>query len=532
MENKKTGSNQLVMQGSILAIASLIVRLIGLGYRIPLVNILTDVGSGYYGAAYDVYAFLLIISSYGFPAAVSKVVANRLAHNKYKEAHIIFKSSLVLSVVIGAVFSLALFFGAEAIANFIKMEKAVYALQGLAPALFIFSAMSVIRGYFQGMNTMVPTAISQIIEQIFNAIFSLVFGFLLLKQGVEFGAAGSSLGTAIGALAGLVFLVFIYAVMRPLIHKRCEKDLHNIDEGNILYYWKMLLMISVPMLLGTTAFQIAGVIDMAMFTRALDYYGYNEVQIPLMNGILSGKYKILITLPISLATAMGTATIPSLTASLVRKDKKVILKKVDMTLRSVLLISIPSAVGLMVLARPIVELLFTKLDYINITVALIQLGSISVIFFSVASITTAILQGLDMVHIPVRNAVIALIVKVLFNVLLLYVINMNLYGAVLTNIIFALTSMVLNILALRKRIHLSVNIYKTILAPLLASVLMAGVVTIIYFASNLLFSGDFAALVALAFGVVSYGITVFKLGAFDENEISSLPFGKHLKRLL
>jgi stage V sporulation protein B len=532
MANNQSKSSRFVVQGSILAIASLIVRLIGLGYRIPLINILTDTGNGYYGIAFEIYSFFLVISSYGFPAAISKIVSNRLAQKKYKEAHIIFKSSLVLSVLLGTAFSMFMFFGASAIARFYKVDEAVYAIQALAPALFIFSIMSVIRGYFQGMRTMIPTAFSQIIEQVFNAIFSIVFAILLLDKGFEYAAAGSSLGTATGALAGALFLGLLYLLMRPMIHRRCAKDPHNLEEGSLGYYWKMLLMVSVPIVLGTTTFRLTSVIDTAMFTNALNFYGYNDNQIATMTGILSGKYMILITLPVAIATALGTSAIPSITHSLVKGDGAVLKQKVDFAIRVVLMISIPAAVGLAVMASPVLELLFKQQTHINMTTAMIQIGAVSVVFFSLNSILTALLQGLDLVYVPVKNAVLALVIKVILNMGLLYMMNWNLYGIVLTNIVFAFVSMALNYVVLNRHVHLKLNHYRTLIAPVLASVLMAGVVTITFFLIQMLLPQGIATLLAIMIGALSYGITLLKLGAFTKQELSSLPMGNKLLRWL
>lgn len=529
---KNNKSSQLLIQGSILAIASLIVRLIGIGYRIPLVNILTDEGSGYYSSAYSVYSFLLIISSYGFPAAISKVVAANITKRKYKNAHILFKASLVLSTLIGAVFSVLLFFGASAIANFIEMPLSAPALRGLAPALFIFSLMSVFRGYFQGMNTMMPTAISQIIEQIFNAIFSIVFAFLLLKKGYDYAAAGSSLGTGMGALFGLIFLVFIYMAFRPILNKRCLKDPHALDSGSILYYWKLLLMISIPMVLGTSAFHLTNVVDLAMFNKALAHHGYKETQIAMLNGILEGKYKIIITLPVSIASAMATASIPSITASLVREDKGLLAAKIDMALRSVLMISIPSMIGIILYAKPIIQLLFTNLEYLKMTVAIMQIGAVSVVFFSVSTISIGLLQGLNLLKIPVRNAILSLGIKVVFNLLFMFMWNFNIYGMVITNIIFSLASSILNLYSLHKRVKLQVDVYKTLLAPLAASLIMGGMSLIFYIGIGMLIQDRFALVVVIPIAMVIYLFSLLKLKAFDEEELRSLPFGTRLLRFL
>lgn len=532
MIENKSSSNNLILQGSILAIASLIVRIIGLFYRIPLVNVLGDEGSGYYSAAFDIYSFMLIISSYGFPAAISKVVAARLVQHKYREAHHIFRSAIFLSFLIGAVFSLGLYCGSGFFAAFINQPKAYLAIQGLAPALFIFSFMSVFRGYYQGMNTMVPTAISQVIEQVFNALFSIILSMILVKRGVEYGAAGSSLGTATGALAAALFLVYLYTMYRPQINSKVEQDTHTKEKNHLFHYWQLLLMTSIPMVIGTSAFHLTNVVDLIMFSKALHFHGYSDEQIGILNGLLGGKYKILITLPVALASAMATASIPSITKSVTLGDKKLIIKKVDLSIRTVMMISFPSMVGLYVLAKPILELLFTNLEYIQITTAILQIGTLSVVLFGLSTISIGLLQGLNLLNVPVKHALISMFIKIIFNIIFLYVLNWNLYGAVITNIIFAGTSAWLNFGSVKKHLTLKIDRYKTIVAPLVASLIMGGISMLLFKALSLKLSSDISVVVTLPIAIVAYAISLLKLKVFDEEEIMSIPFGKYLKRFL
>jgi stage V sporulation protein B len=532
MVQKKDLSNNLIMQGSILAVASLIVRLIGLFYRIPLVNVLGDEGSGYYSAAFDIYSFMLIVSSYGFPAAISKVVASRIVKRKFKEAHRIFQSAMVFAFLIGVIFSLGLYFGSHFFANFINQPKAYLAIQGLAPALFIFSFMSVFRGYYQGMNTMVPTAISQVIEQVFNAVFSIVLSMLLIKKGVEYGAAGSSLGTAMGALAAAFFLVFLYFVYRPSLMKKVNKDHSLLESNHMVHFWGLLLMTSLPMVIGTSAFHLTNVVDLVMFSKALHFHGYSDSQIGILNGLLGGKYKLLITLPVSLASAMATASIPSITKSLTLGDHKLIIKKVDLSIRSVLLISIPSMVGLFILARPILELLFTNLEFIEITTAILQIGTVSIVFFGLSTISIGLLQGLNLLNLPVKHAIVSMCIKVLFNLVFLYAFNGNLYGAVITNIIFAGTSAWLNFSSVKKHLDLKIDPYKTVFAPVIASLIMGGFSLIFFKLFTLKLSSDMSVLLVMPIALVVYGFSLLKLKIFDEEELASIPFGNKLKRFL
>jgi len=493
---------------------------------------LGDEGSGYYSAAFDLYSFMLIISSYGFPAAISKVVATRIVQRKYREAHKIFTSAIILSLLIGIVFSAALFFGAQYFANFINQPKAYLAIQGLAPALFIFSFMSVFRGYYQGMNTMVPTAISQVIEQIFNAVFSIVISMLLVSKGVEYAAAGSSLGTAIGALAAAFFLVYLYTLYRPTLLKKTVNDKHPIEDHPMIHYWHLLLLTSVPMIIGTSAFHLTNVVDLVMFSKALHFHGYSDEQIGILNGLLGGKYKLLITLPVALASAMATASIPSITKSLTLGDNTLLVKKIDLAIRTVMMISIPSMVGLYVLAKPILELLFTNLEYIQVSTAILQLGTLSVVFFGLSTISIGLLQGLDLLTIPVKNALIALVIKVLFNVLFLYVLNWNLYGAVITNIIFAGTSAGLNFNCVRKHVDLRIDVYKTIVAPIIGSLIMGGFCLLLFKLFSLKLSSDLSVILIMPITIVVYGVSLLKLNIFNQEELDSIPFGNKIKRFL
>lgn len=531
MERSERKSSNLLVQGSILAIASLIVRLIGLVYRIPLVNILGNEGNGYYSAAYTVYSFLLIISSYGFPAAISKIVANRLSMHRYREANQIFKAGLVLGFLIGVVFTSILYFGAKEIALLMGLAGADVAIKGLAPALFIFSLMSVFRGYFQGMNTMMPTAISQVIEQVFNAIFSLVFATLLLQKGLQYGAAGSSLGTGTGALFALLFLVFIYYISRPMIQRSIEHDQHAI-EGNMISFWKIILMTSVPMVLGTSAFHLTNLVDSSMFNHALSLHKYSEMQVRSLYGILEGKYKILITLPVSLASAMSTAVIPSITASMVRQDYKLLRSKIDLAIRTVLIITIPAAMGIFLLAKPILLLLFTDLTYIDVTVSILKLGTISIVLFALSTISIGILQGLDYLKLPIRHALISLFVKVVFNILLLFVLNTNLYGMVITNIIFAACSAYLNFRSVKKLAGIQINQYKTLMAPTMSALIMGGFILLGYKLLSLLSNSHAMVLVIIPFAMVVYGVCLIILKAFSKEELEQMPFGNKLTRFI
>lgn len=224
MSTEKKRESNFLVQGSILAIASMVSRIIGLLYRIPMTNIIGDTGNSYYSAAFEVYNVLLLISAYSLPLAVSKLVSARVSKGEKKNAYRIVKGALVLALVTGVTASLVLYFGAEFFANLLQTPLSLIALKVLAPTIAVVAVLGVLRGFFQGLGTMMPSAVSQIVEQILNAVVSVAAAYLLFgygarigavlgneeKYGSAYGAAGGTLGTNLGAVAALLFIGLLF----------------------------------------------------------------------------------------------------------------------------------------------------------------------------------------------------------------------------------------------------------------------------------------------------------------------------------
>lgn len=536
-QTSKRRKNSLVLQGSILAIAALIVRLIGFFYRIPLVDILLDEGNGYYTSAFIIYTFFLMVSTYGFPAAISKMTSEKFAEKRYREAHNIFRSALFLAILLGSMFSLVLWFGSDTLAIISGGSKnSSLAIQATVPALFFFSILSVYRGYFQGMNTMVPTAISQIFEQIFNAGFSLLLAILLVKKGLAYGAAGSVLGTGIGALSALLFIMFIYSIThRKIIKKNLLKDKTNYIKKSMFRYWKQIFMVSVPIVIGTAIFNFTSVIDMFMFKRAIIFHG-NTVQFAeSLFGVYTTKNQLLINLPVTIAAALSMASIPSISASVIQKNIKEVRNKVESAIRATILVVIPATVGEFVMAGPIIHMLFRKGD-LELATNLLQIASISIIFFGLSTVSVGLLQGLGKLRMQIWTASIALILKVIFNVLLLFVFNMNIYGAVIANNLFSIVYSLLNIYMVHRYIPLRMDFHHTIIKPLIAAIFMGITCFLMYYLLGILSVNPIlATLIAIIIGIIIYSILLLKLKGISEKEIIDFPKGvkilKVLKRL-
>ncbi len=526
----------IAKQGAVLAAASLLVRIIGVLYRIPMTNILGNEGNGYYNNAFNIYTYLLIVSSYGMPAAISRIVSGKLALRQRKEAHLIFKASIWLNILISAFFSAALFYIAAPYANFIHVPGAETAIKCLAPSLLIFAVMSSFRGYFQGMNTMVPTAVSQVIEQIFNATFSILLPLWLIKKGgAELAAAGGTIGTGIGALMGLFFLLFLYGLYCGRMPKAVTAQ-NSLALGQLPGLWRTILMTSIPIVIGTATFNISTIIDDMMFSRALFFHNYSHTEIAVLNGILSGKYTLIITMPIAIASALAAASIPSISAATALADRQAMLVRVSTALKSSVLIAMPASVGIFVLAGPILKLLFKMDEFAQVTTDILRIGAVTVLFFSVSTLSVGLLQGMGHMGIPVRSALKAIAIKVAFNFLVFYAFNLNLYGAAYANIVFSAASAYFNLSAVVRRSKVQLNYAELFGRSAAASILMGGLTFLTYliadiFLPNGTLGNAAATLLAILVAMAAYFVLIIRLRVVSIEELQEMPFGGRLARL-
>ncbi|MBE5876402.1 MAG: polysaccharide biosynthesis protein [Lachnospiraceae bacterium] len=529
--------NNLVLQGSILAIAGIIARLIGLLRRIPLTNIIGNVGNSYYSTAYAIYNIMLIISSYSLPLAVSKLVSARLSKHQYKNAQKAFYCAMAFAIVSGGSAFAAVEIFADWIANqFVMTPMSAMALKVLGPALLIVSVMGVFRGYFQGIGTMMPTAVSQIIEQIFVVIVSLAGAMVLFGRGEKvgallhnenyapaYGAAGASLGPVVGAIVGLGFLVLVYMAYRPKVKYLVRKDVNSKEESYSTVLRIMLLTI-VPVLLSTTVYNISEFIDIRIYNQVMIEKGFAEVKDDYW-GVYTGQYKILINVPLALANAMCSSVVPVLTGLLVKSQLKDIEQKINQAMRFTMMITIPSAVGLAVLASPIISMLFP--DKGDLAVNFLQIGSISVVFLSMSTLTNGVLQGINKVNVPVIHSAIALVIHVAVLYLMLQM-DMGIEGVIYSNIVFAVIMCVLNALAIRREIHFHQEWVRTFVIPFVSALIMGGVILglsklLTQFMGNIL-----SVIVCILVGVVVYFVALILLKGLTETDMKSMPGGRTL----
>lgn len=541
---KKSAKNNFIMQAGILAVAGIISRIIGLLYRSPLHSVIGDLGLGFYQSAYTFYTIVLLISSYSIPAAVSKVIAQKLAVKEYRNAHRIFRCALGYVLVVGGAASLFLFFGAGLLVE----EAAVPVLRTFAPTVFIYGMLGVLRGYFQAHKSMAQTSVSQVLEQVANAVVSVGAAYLLIKNTMGTlempaeeteqilratrGAIGSALGTGVGVLVALLFMFAVYRLNKSFIDRRIRYDRHpEVDSYRDIL--KMITMVVTPFVLSTAIYNLNDTINNAVYTnlkvRELDTVGTYSGW-----GVLSGQALTISKIPIAFASAMAAAMIPTVAQLIAARNVEGAKDKIGVAVKTTMIISIPCAVGLFVLARPVTCLLFPANTQASedLATGLLMALAISIIFYALSTLNSQILQGLGKMNVPIVNAAIALGVQTVVVVALLFFTKLDLYSVVIANIIYSGIMCALNQLAVRKAIGYQQEIMRTFVIPLLASAFMGAVAWAVYEGLLLMTkSPRIAVIPAILIGAAAYFALLILFRGVTEEELRGFPKGHLLVRL-
>lgn len=548
MDIKKKSNDNFILQASILAAAGIISRIIGLLYRSPLNAIIGERGLGFYQSTYEYYTIILLISSYSIPSAISKVIAQKLAVKEYRNAHRIFLVAMGYTASIGLIGGLFLFLGAGIFVD----AEVVPVLRTFAPTIFFYGFLGVLRGYFQAHKTMVQTSFSQIIEQIINAIVSIGAACLLISifmgtmeepedlagqiARAKYGAMGSAMGTGAGVLAGLLFMVIMYKASSKTIHRRINSDEHT-EVDSVKSILKTITLVVTPFILSTAIYDLSKPLNNSLYTKIIpalrEVAIFGEQDVYYKWGIFSGIAVTVSNIPIAFASAMASAMIPSIAQLVAAKSFAEAREKIHQAIKTTMIISIPCAVGLFALAKPIVYLLFPRPDAV-ITLAgqLLMALSISVVLYALSTLGSSILQGLGKVNTPMINSAIALLVQTIVAFGLLYFTNLDLYGLVIANTVYAGIVCLLNQRAVRKNIEYKQEWKKSVLTPLGAAVIMGLVARGVFELMLLLIhSSRISVLIAVAVAAPVYFVILIALRGVTEKELRGFPKGYLLVKI-
>ncbi len=547
MNSNRRSDTTFLVQGSVLAIASIVSRIIGLLYRIPMTNIIGEYGNDYYSCAYEIYSMVLLISSYSLPMAVSKMVSTRMAKHEVENTNKVYLGALLVAGITGTAGCIFIFFGAGFLTRVFQTPLSFLALRVLAPTLIIVAILGVLRGFFQGLGTMVPSAISQILEQIVNAVVSVAAAFVLFGYGTKiaaviggdqhyaeaYGAAGGTLGTSMGALAGLVFIVIIFVLYRRNFKKDMQRERHlgKVESEPFGSVLKVLVLTILPILVSTTLYNLVSIVDQGLFKNLAIMQGNAADTVSLWWGVYSGYYRVLINVPIAISTAIATSSVPALAAAFARKEQDHVRHRISLSMRFIMIIAMPCAVGMAVLARPIINMLYNTTSD-QMAALLIQTGAISIIFYSISTLSNATLQAIDRMRIPIRNAVISLAVNVAAVPVCLFVFHLNIYTMIVGNIVFSLVMCILNGRSVRKYSGYTPDIKKTYVLPAIASVLMGVIVYVVYYLLHRFLLGNtLSTVVSIIVGIVVYAIILLMIKGITEEELKSFPRGNTIIRI-
>lgn len=533
--NSDTANNFLV-QGSILAAAGILVRLIGLFYKIPMTRILGREGIGYYNTAYEIYNIGLILSSYSLPLAISKLIASRRVRGQFQDARRIYLCGMGFGVVVGSIMTLILLLGGDLITTVIfKSPNSALPLKVMAPTVLVFSIMGVMRGYFQGFGNMIPTSLSQIVEQLVNAVVSIsasytfIHWFAMREAPASYGAAGGTLGTLSGAVASLILLSFLMIRQRKA-QAAAFQQRQSISVESWKSIFTALMLTLTPIVLSQFVYQLSGTVDNSMFGWIMEGKGVVEKDRMSLLGVYGGEYRLLTNVPVAIASALGASMIPSIVASKTQNHRQEVHQKIRLTVKFNMLIAIPCSVGMGVLAGPILQLIFN--DSSRLAATLMTIGAPAVIFFSLSTVTNSVLQGIDLMRKSVTHSAISLAIHVVLVSIMLRYLNWNVYGLVIGNVTFALVVCILNWIAIGKTLRYKQETKTTFLLPLAASAVMGAAAYAIYHGTFALFhSNKLSLLISVPLAMVIYGGLILVLRAVDEEELLDMPLGRTLVTL-
>ncbi len=463
---KKNTANKFIQGAVILSAAGLISKLMGFGYRIVLPRVIGDQGIALYQLAYPIYTTLLVVSRSGIPVALAKMISDRIARNEYRSAFRIFKVGRKLSVLIGGFFFVLMLIMAAPVVNILRWDsRALYTILAISPAVFFVSIMATYRGFFQGLQDMVPTAYSQVVEQFVRMTTMIILVYLLIPHGVGLAAAGATFGAVTGSIAGLLILFYIYYRRRKKIWKYVNTG--SVVDFNTREIIKEMAALGIPVTFGALVLPLMSLVDAAIVPWRLSVAGF-ENALGLF-GQLSGMALVLVNFPAIITISLAASLVPAISEAFALGDDNLIKRRTETALRLTLLIGLPASTGLFILAQPLTSVIFNNIEA-AIPLRIVAWG---VIFITLQQTTSAILQGIGKTIIPARNLFIGAIINGIINFSLTALPQFGIRGAALGTVTGFAIAALFNIWYVKRYTGFKIRIKTLLLKPLIAVLIMA-----------------------------------------------------------
>ena len=511
---------------AILAIAGIICKVLGAIYRIPLGNILGSEGMGNYQMAYPAFNLLAVISTSGLPTAVSKLVSAKTAMGNPSGAKAIFRCALILLSILGALSACALFLFSGPVARLIGMSSASIPIKALAPSLFLIAICAAIRGYFQGLQQMTPTACSQVTEQAVKLGGGIWIAGLMAPMGPEYGAAGALLGVTLSELAGLLVMVISY-----FRYGRTQAG-RSLAPAPATSPLREILPMAVPITLGACVVPIVNLIDSSVVIRVLTSIGCSSSEASSLYGILTGFVSPLISMPGVLSVSIGISLVPAISAAAAKNRRESVVNQSALGLRMSVLLGLPFSVLFYALAEPMLSLLYSSLsaEEMSIAASLLRLMSPSILLLSMIQISTGILQGLSRSSLPVVSLVFGSAIKIFVGIWLIQVPAINIWGAAFSSVLCYALIAAIDVAMALKFSRARPPLGSFLLKPMLASAAAAGAALALQGCLSPM--GQLSGGISMLAGLLVYAILLLLTGAIDDRDLAILPRGERLSPIL
>ncbi len=548
METKKNVAPRLVSGVAILTISNLAVKLLGLLCKIPLHSILQDQGMGYFNIAYTIFTTLYLISTAGLPTAVILMISRTPEGNARKrEVERIFRVALALFSILGIFGFSIMFFFAEPLAKLMDSEASYLCIMAISPTLFFICISSAMRGYFQGHQNMLPTAVSEIMEAIGKFAIGIALGYYAVSRGesVEIAAAYAIAGITIGVAVGMLFLVGA----KILYHTKQKKEQSmEISEGLLTpkkILLRQMLIIALPITLSSVALNLTGIIDTFSIIGSMSRYTTKALA-EAAYGNYSTLAVTLVHLPSAFIQPIASALTPALTSSLsavetaetedIKKQKQHTADLVSHScLKFAAIIAIPCAIGMSVMAKPILSLLFYKPSQaasVASAAPLLSVLAVGVFFTSMLTITTSILQAHKLQKLPMISMFSGILVKLILNLTLIRNPSIGIYGAPIGTVACYFTMAAINFYFIVRYVGIKIGFLKNFVKPFIATMLAILVTISVYFLLDLITSSAIATIISILATIIAYFILLFVLRTFRKSDIMILPKGEKLYQVL
>lgn len=503
---------------TVLSIVGLICKIVGALYRIPLAWLIGDEGMGTYQLVFPTYNMLLTISSAGLPVAISRMVSFSLAKDDPRNAKRIFRLALSMLAALGFLSMLLMIVLSPSLAIRSGDPSTQPGFVAIAPALLLVCIMSALRGFMQGQQNMVPTAISQLIEQVGKVFVALPLAYFGMRISVAYAAAGVLLGTSLAEGAALVYMIVTVRSRKTAFDALEQNEEEPPMDGRTLT--KRLLSLSIPITLGACIVPIAGFIDSGLLLNRLVDAGIERSTALGLYGRYSGYVLTLINVPTALATAIAMSLVPSISSAMAKGDGKQMRRQSAMGLRLSLVVGLPCSIGMSMLSKPILDLVyhFNTEEALQITAGLLSLSSLTIVLFTVVQATSGILQGLRRQRIPMYTLMAGVAVKIFLNYTLIGMPQIHIFGAPVASLSCYTISMLPNLFFVYKYtgMKLEAGVY---VRPLLATAVMAAV---LWVSMQLLPNYGVWTLIHILIAILAYAAAAVFTGAVTKEELAPL----------